>query len=339
MLRKRKHTCGHEFELAEARLACLEGERWVEIDVEKFAPNQVEDLTAKAIFLVPKVSPLPSARRGPFAWPVAWVVSYASTVRSTIGGGAAHRAMVFSLQCAGCPPEAPAGTAGTVGCHLVERAPWPATQPARFRPGLLLTPVIFDPGRLNRLAFGCLAAVHTHDPALTGYGVTGRRVRGDDCNERASGDGMPHHRVSLRCATNGRIKSTLKEDEERRQGPGYPERQHSTGEISRTCHDHEASLRRPVRHLRHRDTEHNRHTHISHDGIGDLVIVSFNPTSEWDDWCAKMKREEEEQRQKERESKRRRDELFAQGQGPLSRKEWKEQQGAVKVMALILVGR
>ena len=72
----------------------------------------------------------------------------------------------------------------------------------------------------------------------------------------------------------------------------------------------------------------------SHDGIGDLVIVSFNPTSEWDDWCAKMKREEEEQRQKERESKRRRDELFAQGQGPLSRKEWKEQQGAVKVMAL-----
>jgi len=72
----------------------------------------------------------------------------------------------------------------------------------------------------------------------------------------------------------------------------------------------------------------------SHDGIGDLVIVSFNPTSEWDDWCAKMKGEEEEQRQKERESKRRRDELFAQGQGPLSRKEWKEQQGAVKVKAL-----
>ena len=37
---KRKHTCGHEFELAEAREpACLEGERWVEIDVEKFAPE------------------------------------------------------------------------------------------------------------------------------------------------------------------------------------------------------------------------------------------------------------------------------------------------------------
>jgi hypothetical protein len=33
---KRKQTGGHEFELAEAREpACLEGERWVEIHVEK----------------------------------------------------------------------------------------------------------------------------------------------------------------------------------------------------------------------------------------------------------------------------------------------------------------
>ena len=67
---------------------------------------------------------------------------------------------------------------------------------------------------------------------------------------------------------------------------------------------------------------------------GGRMVVSFNPTPEWDAWCAneslKRKREEDE----ERESKRRRDELFAQGAGPLSRKQWKEQNGAVNVCFL-----
>ena len=37
---KQKQTGGHEFELAEAREpACLAGERWVEIDVEKLRIN------------------------------------------------------------------------------------------------------------------------------------------------------------------------------------------------------------------------------------------------------------------------------------------------------------
>ena len=44
----------------------------------------------------------------------------------------------------------------------------------------------------------------------------------------------------------------------------------------------------------------------------------------------KRKREQDEQQ----ESKRRRDELFAQGAGPLSRKQWKEQQGAVNIRFL-----
>ena len=67
---------------------------------------------------------------------------------------------------------------------------------------------------------------------------------------------------------------------------------------------------------------------------GGRMVVSFNPTPEWDVWCSneslKRKREEEEQQ----ESKRRRDELFAQGAGPLFRKQWKEKKGAVNICFL-----
>ena len=83
---KRKHTCGHEFELAEAREpACLEGERWVEIDVEKFAPEPGRrlGLKHKQFSWFRRLGPFLLPSRGPLAWPVAWVVSYASTVRST----------------------------------------------------------------------------------------------------------------------------------------------------------------------------------------------------------------------------------------------------------------